>query len=1063
MPTLPAAERVDLFIVHSYSQEYPWTRRQHEGFLDTLERGLDAEVVTSVEYLDTKRADYDESYARLLAGHLARKYAGYSPDVVYLTDDNALAFAREHLAELFPEAPMFFSGVNDYGVEAYLDRDRFTGVFERKEIAPNLELMRRLAEDVRDIVVIGDGSGTYESIAKEVRAELAERPGIAARFVADSRLSVLLDGLRQGDEEFAFLTTLGALTDARGRTLPLERSIAAIVALDRFTVISMEDVYVVRGVTGGWVTSGTRQGQAAARLVLRHLQGEPVAAIAPIHDSPNEYLIDAAVLRRDGRELPEDIAAKATVLNPAQSFYERHQGLLVGSLYALAAMFMVLLCATLVLVLRKNRAILAASRSLESQVALTEEVRDSLTRAQAIAGMGNWDWRVSDNRFFLSDGMRRLLGDAAGEVESSYDGFMARVHADDREAVSRAVREALSGAGEFELLHRMVLEDGTERTVWETAEVVVGADGVPERMIGTVLDVTDREETARALRESEARLRTLIEGLPVALLMFDVEGRLLLAEGSGLESAGVDPDRLLGRSLVELQTGRDEVREDLKRVLAGETFACTRWLGDLAFEMRYSPLRGGDGALTGGICVAVDVTERKRSEDRLSFLANYDPVTHLPNRFLFSDRLAHSMKSADRNRARVGLLFVDLDNFKTINDTLGHAEGDELLKQVAARLSSVVRATDTVSRLGGDEFTVIVENLARDEEAAGVAAKILEQSEHPYLLNGTEVYLTPSIGLAVYPRDGADVDTLVMNADAAMYRAKENGRNGFQFFTREINARALQRLEVSNLLRGALDRGEMSLHYQPKVELRSERVIGFEALLRWTSRRRGPVSPAEFVPILEETGLIVPVGAWVLREACRWAAQLPNLDGEPVSISVNLSARQFREPDLHHTVGDALVESGLAAGRLELEITESSLVDLETNLQTMERLKCAGVRLSIDDFGTGYSSLSYLKRFPVDRLKIDASFVRDVAVDADDAAIVTAIVGLAHTLGLRVIAEGVEQAEQVQYLRSERCDEVQGYLIARPMPGDEAVDWLRRWQVGGLVDDGGHPPSAAES
>ncbi len=438
----------------------------------------------------------------------------------------------------------------------------------------------------------------------------------------------------------------------------------------------------------------------------------------------------------------------------------------------------------------------------------------------------------------------------------------------------------------------------------------------------------------------------------------------------------------------------------------------------------------------------MDITERKLSEDRLAHLASYDTVTGLPNRSLFQDRLAQALHRAERDSRQAALLFIDLDNFKHVNDTLGHAAGDALLQQVAARLKGALRASDSVSRLGGDEFTVILEAIWRDEDVEQVADKLLQESALPYRLQGHEVFVTASIGIAVYPRDGDNAEALLMSADAAMYRAKDRGRHGYEFFAQAISARSQERLNLGNELRGALARGEFSLHYQPKAALQGGRVLGFEALLRWHNARLGTVSPAVFIPVLEDTGLIAEVGAWVLAEACRWAAQAPPAGARPTTVSVNLSARQFRDPALDSVVQRALHGAGLAPGRLELELTESILVDLEGSLQTMKRLKALGIQLAIDDFGTGYSSLSYLKRFPVDRLKIDASFVRDIASDPDDAAIVAAIVGMGHHLQLRVIAEGVETAAQLEFLKRQGCDEVQGYLLGRPMPGEEARRWL---------------------
>ena len=907
-----APDRKNVFVLHSYDQEYAWTKRQHEGFVAELARDEATRYGVRAEYLDSKRVRYDAAFAAMMAAHLAEKYRGYAPEAVYVTDDNAFVFALDHLSRLFPSAPIVFSSVNDFGMKARIDRTRVTGVFERKEIAPNLELLRQLAPGVSDIVVVGDASETYRAIEHDVRLELARQPAIRARFVADRSLDRVLQGLREGGERFVVLTTLGTLVNAMGAPMALEDSITAIAAVAGKTVVSMEDAYLFKGVLGGHVTSGVAQGQAAAHLVAQYFSGVPIIDLPPVEKSPNVYLVDEGELQRAGLTLPPQIAARATILNPLPSVYERHQREIVGTLYTLGALFALSLTTMLVVVMRKNRQIGANSR---------------------------------------------------------------------------------------------------------------------------------------ALHDSEEKLRKVIEGLPVVLWMIDREGRFLLSEGKGLEALGLTAGRVVGRSLFDFYRDVPEIVEDTHRVLAGHAFARTRQFGKLTFELRYSPLRGDSGDVRGAIGVAIDVTERKLSEDRLAFLANYDPLTGLCNRLMFRNRLAHAIQTADRQHTQVALLFVDLDNFKTINDSLGHAAGDDLLKQMAARLASVVRATDTVSRLGGDEFTLILESLAQPEEATRVAAQIVEQATQPFLLGAKEVHVTASVGVALYPQDADNADALLMDADAAMYRAKENGRNKFEFFTREINARAHERLELVNQLRRALARGEFTLHYQPKVAIDDDSVVGFEALLHWRNGELGAVAPAVFIPVLEEVGLIVEVGEWVLREACRWAARLPAMAGAPApGISVNLSAKQFRHPSLDKVVHEALVESGLQPGRLELEITESSLMDLDANQQTLERLKGLGVALSIDDFGTGCSSLSYLKRFPVDRLKIDASFVRDVAADADDAAIVVAIIGLAHHLGLRVVAEGVETRAQFDFLRQHGCDEMQGLLLARPMPADQALSWpdLRR-------------------
>ncbi len=453
----------------------------------------------------------------------------------------------------------------------------------------------------------------------------------------------------------------------------------------------------------------------------------------------------------------------------------------------------------------------------------------------------------------------------------------------------------------------------------------------------------------------------------------------------------------------------------------------------------------GDGhLLTRSIRYAI---ERKRADERLAYLAHYDAVTSLPNRALFRDRLTRALARADRNERSVALMFLDLDRFKAINDTLGHDAGDVLLKSVAERLVSGLRRVDTVARLGGDEFAVILEGIRRPEEAATVAQKLLTAMARPFTLDGQEVFVGLSVGIAMYREGGEDAKTLIRNADAAMYRAKEQGRNNFQFYKPEFNIQVLERLALESSLRRALEREAFLLYYQPQVDLASGRIIGMEALLRWQHPERGLMSPAEFIPVAEETGLIVPIGEWVLRQACTqnraWqAAGLP-----PVRVAVNLSARQFRQRALAGTIARILNETGLDPQYLELELTESLLMEnTQASSSILAELKAMGLQIAIDDFGTGYSSLSYLKRFPIDTLKIDQSFVAEITTDPDNAAIVIAIIALAHSLRLKVIAEGVETEDQLAFLRAQRCHMSQGYLFCRPLPAEALTPWLREWR-----------------
>jgi diguanylate cyclase (GGDEF)-like protein len=453
-------------------------------------------------------------------------------------------------------------------------------------------------------------------------------------------------------------------------------------------------------------------------------------------------------------------------------------------------------------------------------------------------------------------------------------------------------------------------------------------------------------------------------------------------------------------------------------------------------------LRSGDKTIM--VAVARDVRERKDAEQRLLRLANFDTLTGLPNRAQFHRALVRALEQAREHGWAIGVMFMDLDRFKTVNDTMGHAAGDTLLRQVGQRLVDSLRVRDIIGRFGGDEFAAILMLPDGAQTAIAVVDKIREVMRRPYLLEDAEVTMTASIGITVFPNDGDDADTLIKFADNAMYRAKEDGSDSFRFFTAEMNAQSLARLDLENALRRAVENGEFVLHYQPKVDLASGRVSGAEALIRWQRPGQGMVSPGLFVPVLEDMGLIARVGAWVLDEACRQVAAWERSGVGPVRVAVNVSSAQFFGGAIEQQVREALQRHRVAPELLELELTEGSLMsNAEETISVLRNLKQLGVTISVDDFGTGYSSLAYLRRFPIDKLKIDIAFVREVTSNPDDAAIVLAIIKMAHSLKLTVVAEGVEREAQLAHLKRQECDEMQGYYFSRPLPAGEFEVLLR--------------------
>ena len=470
------------------------------------------------------------------------------------------------------------------------------------------------------------------------------------------------------------------------------------------------------------------------------------------------------------------------------------------------------------------------------------------------------------------------------------------------------------------------------------------------------------------------------------------------------------------------------------RGLAADTVLIKRDCTEVAIEDSTSPIHNWDGQLTGVVIVFHDVSEAKAMATKMAHLAQHDFLTNLPNRVLLNDRIAQAITLANRHHTHLALLFLDLDNFKHINDSLGHATGDKLLRLVTERLIECVRESDTVSRVGGDEFVILLAENKNSEDAGVSAQKILEALQALHLIGKSQLHITTSIGISVYPDDGIDAETLLKSADTAMYHAKGKGRNNYQFFKGEMNTRAVERLIIENNLRLALEKQQFILYYQPKVNLNTGQITGVEALLRWQHDEWGEVVPDIFVPVAEDTGLIIPIGRWVLRQACLQAKAWQDAGLQDITIAINISAQEFLQKDFVAGVRAVLIETGLAAHFLELEITESVLMrDAECSKNILQQLKKMGIKLAVDDFGTGYSSLSYLQRFPIDVLKIDQSFVQNIESAKDDGIIVSAIISMGNSLKLKVVAEGVETPSQFAFLKARQCEEGQGYFFSHPL------------------------------
>jgi diguanylate cyclase (GGDEF)-like protein/PAS domain S-box-containing protein len=667
------------------------------------------------------------------------------------------------------------------------------------------------------------------------------------------------------------------------------------------------------------------------------------------------------------------------------------------------------------------------------------------THAERLAHLGSWEWDIDRDVFVPSAEWGRVTGCRSDSL--GMDRVMALVHPDDLDSVRQQLRRALETGDPYDVEHRIHRRDNGELRWIKVHAEIAGTPEAPGRLHGFIQDITERKRIEAAIAESEAQYRSVVDNIREVVFQADAEGRWTFLNPAWHEITGYAVGESLGRCYADFVHPGDRKgsEREFRELMAGrqpvarsEVRYVTREGGFRWVEVNVRATRDESGAIVGCAGTLRDVTEQREAEQKMRQLAHYDPVTGLPNRVLALDRLDQLLKAAHRSDRKVAVLFLDLDHFKKANDTLGHEAGDQLLSEAAQRLLADVREHDTVARFGGDEFLIVVGGLDNAAATVSVAEKLLKSFRDPFQIQGREFLLTASLGIAVAPDDGATSQDLLRNADIAMYQSKGEGRNTYHYFTQAMNSAVERRQSVEEQLRGALARGELSLAFQPIVDLHDGAVVGAEALVRWHNPTLGHVPPDEFIPIAEQTGQIDAIGQHVLERALEKVAEWRAERHPEFWVSVNVSPHQFRDPRLVARVDAALAATDLPGRALQVEITESVLLDERGHTAVaLADLKARGASIAMDDFGTGYASLSYLRHFPFDTLKIDRSFVGDIAEDPEDAELVVASLSLAHSLKLKVLAEGVETEAQLDLLRQQGCQLAQGFLFAKPLRADE--------------------------
>lgn len=686
----------------------------------------------------------------------------------------------------------------------------------------------------------------------------------------------------------------------------------------------------------------------------------------------------------------------------------------------------------------------------QAEIALRDSERQ-LMRAIEGSDQGFWDWNLQTDTLTLSTRFETMLGYAPGEMDASPANRAKYVHPDDLAKAKASIARNMSGEAEsHELELRCRTKSGEWRWILTRGRIVErDAQSRPTMMSGTHTDITERKNAEHALRQTAIVFDNTREGV----LITDARSCILSVNQAFTQITGFERAETLGRTPSLLKSGRHD--DTFYRSIWTHLSANGHWQGEVWNRRKsgeiypqlttINAVRDSEGRVTHYVGVFTDISAIKASEERLEFLAHHDPLTSLPNRLMLFSRLEHAISIAQRDGGLIALLMIDLDHFKEVNDSYGHRMGDHLLQHVAERLTTRLRGADTLARLGGDEFTVLLEEIARPDDAGRVADEILSALTAPWSLpNGTEVRIAASIGIALYPGLAQTAEDLLQQADIAMYRAKLEGRGRYQYFSQDMTHTARARIELESRLRHAIDEGELQLFFQPQVDIHSGRIVGSEALVRWLTPGEGLVLPDEFIPLAEESGLILDLGRWVLREACRIGRDWLDRGLAPLPLTVNISPAQLRHPGFADEVLGVLAETGFPAQWLALELTESALLSGHDEvIKQLQQLRQHDIRLAIDDFGSSYSSLASLKRIALDGLKIDRSFIAGLAHRRDNQEIVTAIIQMGHTLGFKLIAEGVETQEQLAFLKQQGCDGYQGYLRSHPLSAGDFEAFMR--------------------
>ncbi|WP_419810775.1 ABC transporter substrate binding protein [Bacterioplanoides sp.] len=1014
-----------ILLLYSYHPNFPTTDKILSGLQSAFS---EQRPIIDIEFMDSKRLNDTRSqtyYHQLLHYKLSRREPY---DLIITADDNALNYASINQQGLFPQTPIVFLGINDIEKAHSLGNNPWiTGVVEAPSFEQTFALSRQLLPERDTVYLLFDDRVTAQADIRSAQTALDAFPGLRHQELSLKQLSWQQLGEQLGQlSNRDIVLLISAFEDTEKQNLSFKDSLSFITQHTQVPVFHPWEHGIDNGLLGGVVVSHQEQGRQAGLMARAILTGSAAKDIPVMGNSPNPTMLNFRQLQRFS--IARNLAPEHAIwVNLPDSFWEQYKQLIITA----AIVFIILLSSSIYLA-RQNVKVRAISKQLEDRSGLIRLLMDTIP---------DLIWIKDPSGVFLTcnNSFAQLHGVKPADVIGKTDhDFVDKELADffqQRDLKAINANQALVNEEWVQLSDRSILLETIKTPIYNHES------GALLGVLGVGRDITKRKASEEALRLSASVVDNTAEGVVITNPQTDI----IQVNPAFTHITGYTHDEVLGQPTSLLKSGQQN--EGFYHELWQKLNEQGSWSGELVNKRKdgsfypvwqtISAVYNESNQISHYVSVFSDISEIKQSQQEVLHLAYHDTLTNLPNRSLLTERLVQAIRHADRSQHAFALMFLDLDNFKNINDSLGHTAGDDLLKKIAILLKQTVREKDTVARVGGDEFVLLFDDVGNAEKCSSLAKKILETLQQPIEIYTGQIEISASLGICLYPQDGQSADELLKNADTAMYRAKKQGRNTYQFYTEQFTQEVIKRVEMETELRHAIRRNEFSLHYQPQINLKTGQLVGAEALLRWNSQKLGFVPPDQFIPITEETGLIHSIGAWVLQEAARQIQQWNNEGIDIGPIAVNVAGPQITHDNLIDQVEQALQTFNLTSRQLALEVTETFVMQHEASIKQLSALDNMGIELAIDDFGTGYSSLSYLKKLPIRKLKIDKSFVRDIPDDQDDMAIARTIMALADTLNLKVIAEGVETQEQAEYLKSIGCNEAQGYLYSRPLPADD--------------------------